>query len=465
MSETLWLGLAAAALIGGAICSALFHSLRELARTTLEEIAEIRRNQSAKLRVARILEDVEGHAAAIGLPRVVFNFVFVVAVIGWLTAARGKAQPEVLEIIVGVLGSTLVVWVFGLVIPASIARHAGEVSVYAWAPAVRLAYLVTAPLRKLIRFFDEIVRRLAGKGAVNEAEALEEELLSVVEEAQQEGRVDAAEKEMIEAVIDFRSLTVAQVMTPRTEMEAMALTNDLSRVTAHIRKSSHSRIPVYDESLDNIVGVFYVKDLIRWLAGEGSRGGRTFDLKSLTRPALFVPETKTVRELLRELLAKRVHIAIVADEFGGTAGLVTFEDIVEEIVGDIQDEYELAPEQAADVAVNADSRVAEIDARAYIDDVNERLMPMGIEIPESEDYDTVGGFVTVALGRIPVKGETLRQGQLVVTVLDAEPTRVVRVRIEVASEESMGERTDAGAHDDSGTISVRPARDQSPVEG
>lgn len=465
MTETAWLMIAVAALVGGAICSALFHSLRELARTTLEEIAEIRRNQRAKIRVARILEDVEGHAAAIGLPRVVFNFVFVVAVIGWLTAARGKTQPGMVESVVGVLGSTLIVWVFGLVIPSSIARHAGEISVYAWAPVVRVAYLVTAPLRKLIRFFDEIVRRLAGKGPVNEAEALEEELLSVVEEAQQEGHVDAAEKEMIEAVIDFRSLTVQQVMTPRTEMEAMELTNDLSKVTAHIRKSSHSRIPVFEGNLDNIVGVFYVKDLIRWLAGEGSRGGKTFDLKQLARPALFVPETKTVRELLRELLAKRVHIAIVADEFGGTAGLVTFEDIVEEIVGDIQDEYELTPEEEAEVAVNAESRVAEIDARAYIDDVNERLMPLGVEIPESEDYDTVGGFVTVTLGRIPAKGETLRHGQLVVTVLDAEPTRVVRVRIEVVSDESMGERGEADKPEGTGEISVRAARDQSVVEG
>lgn len=459
MSETLWLMLAAAALILGGICSALFHSLRELARTTLEEIAEIRRNQRAKLMVARILEDVEGHAAAIGLPRLVFNFVFVVAAIGWLTVLRESSKPGVIEITVGVLASTLLVWVFGLVIPASIARHAGEVSVYAWAPILRVAYVVTAPLRGVIKFFDEIVRRLAGKGAVNEADALEEELLSVVEEAQQEGHVDMAEKEMIEAVIDFRSLTVQQVMTPRTEMEAIALTNDLSAVTAHIRKSSHSRIPVYDGSLDTIVGVFYVKDLIRWLAGESSRGGRTFDFKSLVRPALFVPETKTVRELLRELLAKRVHIAIVADEFGGTAGLVTFEDIVEEIVGDIQDEYELSPEVAADVAVNAETRVAEIDARAYIDDVNEQLMPLGVEIPESEDYDTVGGFVTVSLGRIPGKGETLRHGQLLVTVLDAEPTRVVRVKLEVISDDAAGEAANA-AEQGPPPVEVRSGRDE-----
>jgi len=460
VTESLWLLLATLALVGGALCSALFHSLRELARSTLEEIAEIRRNQRAKLRVGRILEDVEGHAAAIGLPRVVCNFVFVVAMIGWLTAARGKTEPGIFESIVGVLASTIIVWIFGLVIPASIAQHAGEVSVYTWAPVVRVAYIVTAPLRKMIRFFDEVVRRLAGKSGVNEAEALEEEILSVVEEAQQEGRVDEAEKEMIEAVIDFRSLTVAQVMTPRTEMEAMELTNDLSKVTAHIRKSSHSRIPVYEGSLDNIVGVFYVKDLIRWLAGEGSRGGKTFDLKQLARPALFVPETKTVRELLRELLAKRVHIAIVADEFGGTAGLVTFEDIVEEIVGDIQDEYELTPEVSAEVTVDAAAREAEIDARAYIDDANARLLPIGIEIPESEDYDTVGGFVTVTLGRIPSKGETLRIGTIAATILEAEPTRVVRVKL-AASEDDQGHASEADRPEAQAEIAVRARPDES----
>lgn len=430
MSESTWLLLAMVSLAAGAVCSALFQSLRELSRTTLEEIAEIRARAGGRERVRRILKDVEGHAAAVGLPRVVFNLIFVVSMIGWLAAIRGVVTPGWLEIVVGIGVSTILVWLFGLVLPASIARHAGEVSVYAWTPLLRFAYVATAPVRSILGFVDEVVRRLSGKGESDGAEEMEEQLLSVVEEAQQEGHVDESEAEMIEAVVEFRNLTVEQVMTPRTEIEAMELSNDLGQVTAMIRKVSHSRIPVYEGNLDTIVGVFYVKDLIRWLAGEGSRGGRTFDLRQLLRPALFVPETKTVRELLRELLAKRVHIAIVADEFGGTAGLVTFEDIVEEIVGDIQDEYEIAPEQTTGVVVDREARTAAIDARTYIDDANDELGILGVELPESEDYDTVGGFVTVTLGRIPAVGEVIEREGFRVTVLEAEPTRVVKVRVD-----------------------------------
>jgi CBS domain containing-hemolysin-like protein len=209
----------------------------------------------------------------------------------------------------------------------------------------------------------------------------------------------------------------------------MELTNELGKVTAKIRSGGHSRIPVYEGTIDRVVGIFYVKDLMRWLAGDGSRGGRTFNLRPILRPALFVPETKTVRELLGELLQKRVHIAIVADEFGGTAGLVTIEDIIEEVFGDIQDEYETPGGEVEDVEVDSARGEAVVDARAYIKDVNDELRALGIELPESEEYDTVGGFVTLTLGRIPPAGETFQHGMVEVRVLDAEPTRVTRVKL------------------------------------
>jgi putative hemolysin len=144
---------------------------------------------------------------------------------------------------------------------------------------------------------------------------------------------------------------------------------------------------------------------------------------------LFIPETKSIRELLGELLAKRVHMAVVADEYGGPAGLVTFEDIVEEVFGDIQDEYEVAEEATKEISVDVRKREAEIDARAYIGDVNGDLKSLGIELPESEDYDTVGGFVTVSLGRIPNTGERFTLGEIEVMVVAAEPTRVTRVKL------------------------------------
>jgi putative hemolysin len=190
---------------------------------------------------------------------------------------------------------------------------------------------------------------------------------------------------------------------------------------------------VYEGNPDKVVGIFYVKDLMRWLAGEG-RAGKSFELRSVVRPAIFVPETKTIRELLSELMEKKVHIAVVADEYGGVAGLVTIEDILEEIVGPIQDEYEHGEETVPDVIVDGNTKTAEIDARAYIANVNYDIRQLGIEIPASEDYDTVGGFVTVTSGRIPAAGERLQFGDLIVTVLEAGPTRVARIRLEAAPE-------------------------------
>ncbi len=258
-------------------------------------------------------------------------------------------------------------------------------------------------------------------------------MLSVVEEGEREGRIDETEREMIEAVVDFRSTTADQVMTPRTEVVALEYTDDLDDVLAFLSDAGHSRLPVYEDNLDHIVGLLYAKDVLRWLAGHDAREGRSFSLRSILRKATFVPETKIIRELLKELIAERVHIAMVADEYGGTAGLVTVEDMVEEIFGEIHDEYEDDEgEERPSVDLDPEFLSAEIDARERIDDVNDRLEPIRLRLPEDDDYDTVGGFVIVSLGRIPRAGESFVHDGLEIEVLEAEPTRVVRIRIRSA---------------------------------
>ncbi|QOJ00276.1 MAG: HlyC/CorC family transporter [Phycisphaeraceae bacterium] len=426
-----WIAVSSVAL--GALFSALFHALSDLSRGALEQIARARGSAGKRRQIDAVLHDLDGHARAVALPRIACNALAAVAVTLWVSDLRGQASPGWIDVGVGVPITALAVWVFGLVIPSSVARHAGEQAVYALTPLIRVIYVVTRPITRGVRVMDEVVRRLSGRSESDAGEDIKDEVLSVVEDARHEGKFDEAEQDMIEAVVQFRDITVEQIMTPRTEIEAMELTNDLGKVTAMLRKGGHSRIPVYEGTIDRIVGVFYVKDLMRWLAGEGSRGGRVFDLRQILRPAHFVPGSKTVRELLQELTEKRVHIAIVADEFGGTAGLVTIEDIVEEVFGDIQDEYEQPGDEPVPARVDAGSGRAELDARAYIADVNESLRDAGLELPESEDYDTVGGWVTVTLGRIPAAGESVAlpgaSGELNVTVLEAEPTRVTRVRV------------------------------------
>jgi CBS domain containing-hemolysin-like protein len=303
-----------------------------------------------------------------------------------------------------------------------------EQTVLGLSQAIRVIYTVMWPVRCVASFVDEIVRRLSGRTSEDIATAAQDELLSVVDEVRREGQIDESARDMIEAVVEFRSTTVEQIMTPRTEIEAISLSTNLGDLIRTVREIGHSRIPVFDDDLDHIVGVFYVKDLMRWLAGDHPPH-HAFSFRDILRPAIFVPETKTVRELLRELLAKKVHIAMVADEFGGTAGLVTIEDIVEEVFGEIQDEYEVGAEGPDLPTIDTDDRSADIDARTYIDDANDALAPIGVEFPESEDYDTVGGFVTVGLGRIPVKGERFSLAGIDIEIADAEPTRVARIRV------------------------------------
>jgi CBS domain containing-hemolysin-like protein len=466
MSRELWILIAIVALAGSLVLAALAQSLRDCSRTLLEEIATIRKRRGAQDRADKILSDVEGHATSLGFPRIICNLMFVIALVNWIREYRGALVSTWIEVSIAVVAASFILWIFGTLIPSAIARHAAEQTVYAWSAVIRFAYMMAAPFRPLQRGIDEIIRRLSGKTREDSAQEIEQELLSVVEDATEEGKFDDTERDMIEAVVKFRDRTVAQVMTPRTEMEAMPLVNDLSKVTQTIRSIGHSRIPVYEGDLDHIVGVFYVKDLMKWLAGDapisqqatqqasqspshhansvaapspvsattggpsgGSRGGRTFDLRALLRPATFVPETKTIRELLPELLAKRTHIALVADEYGGTAGLITIEDIVEEVFGDIQDEYEHGDETAPEVKIDADTRTAEIDARASIEDANyELLRALGATLPDSDEYETVGGFVTVSMGRIPEPGETLQFEGGTILVLAAEPTRVTKVQ-------------------------------------
>ncbi len=430
----LWIAIAAAAL--GALFASLYTALTDLSKSALEELAAGRARPAAAARVRAILDDVGGHARAVALPRMVLNLVVVVCVIWWVAGIKGPANVSLWDWLMAAVVTAVVLWVSSVVLPMSVAAHAGERLIYALSPLVRGVYRVEAPLGPMVRFLDEVIRRLSGAERREGGSEIEAELRSVIEEGERAGSLDEAEAKMIEAVVRFKELTVKQVMTPRTEVEALEYTDNLGEVAAFIRRVGHSRIPVYRESLDTVVGVFYVKDLMKWLAGEGKRTDHGFDLKSILRPAIFVPETKTVRELLDELLARKVHIAMVADEYGGTSGLVTIEDIVEEVFGEIKDEYEPAEDEAAAVEVDESARTAEAEGRAYIDDVNDALKALGVSVPEADDYDTLGGFVITTLGRIPEPGETFRHGRIQVTVVESSPTRVLKVRLEVKEEQA-----------------------------
>jgi CBS domain containing-hemolysin-like protein len=227
---------------------------------------------------------------------------------------------------------------------------------------------------------------------------------------------------MMENVVEFSDTLVGSIMTPRTAIEGIEYTDDLAAIRGFMHDDGHSRVPVYEESLDHVVGVLYVKDLVRWIGADA----RDFKLRPLLRDPIRVPESKRVSDLLREFQRGKVHMAIVVDEYGGTAGLVTIEDVLEEIVGEIRDEHD-APEAAEPAFREVAAGMLEADGRCLVADLNARLET---RLPEDEGFDTVAGFVLARLGRVPEVGAVVEDGGARVRVLAAGPTAITRVSVE-----------------------------------
>lgn len=309
---------------------------------------------------------------------------------------------------------------FSVAVPHAIARHGGDAMVASTVGVLHALRTIFAPLTASMKWIDSAVSRTVGVSNKGQPERIEQEILSAVEEGEKEGVVDGEERQMIESVIHFHDTTAGQVMTSRPEMIALPITATIDEIKGLIEGSGHSRIPIYEGSLDHIVGILYARDLLHHLGQSVPR----LQLRSLLRAPLYVPETKPLADLLGDFRLQKVHIAIVLDEYGGTAGLVTIEDVLEELVGDISDEHE--PIEPA-MFRRIDEQTFEADARIYVDELN-RLA--GLNLPEDAGYETLGGFVSTTLGRIPETGTVFEQAGARFTVLDAEPQKVNRVKIE-----------------------------------
>ncbi|MEM1424075.1 MAG: hemolysin family protein [Planctomycetota bacterium] len=334
------------------------------------------------------------------------------------------------SVVAACVGATLGLLLFGTVLSTALSNHAGERLIYRFAWLVKLLHALALPVRPLAAV-DEAVKRLAGAHTFTDKDEVEDEVIAAAMEGERGGAIGETEREMIENVVELGGTTTEEIMTPRTEIEGLEMTDDPSEVARYIVSSGHSRIPVYTDDLDHIEGVVYAKDLLP-LVG---RDGNGFVLRDHLREAFFVHERKPVHELLVEMRAKKVHFAIVLDEYGGTTGLVTLEDVMEEIVGEIQDEYETEEDDPPAIEVDEESRRAVMDARAMVDDANDALEGIGVELEESDDYETVGGYALALFGHFPEVGEkaTSADGGLELEVLEAEPTRIHKVRVEAVS--------------------------------
>ena len=340
------------------------------------------------------------------------------------------APSPTLQYLAVFITAAFLLTVSGVTLPSAWARYGGS-GFLSWTLPILLALrYVLYPLLALQNLAELILRRLAGLPSLDEAQGevgqIEQDILEAVTEGELAGAVHEDDADMIESVMRLRNTDVAAIMTPRTEIVALPATASLTQTKETIAREGHSRIPVFEENLDDVRGVLYAKDLLPLEADA------PFKPTDVMRKVPFVPETKRVADLLAELREKKVHLAIVVDEYGGTAGLVTIEDIVEEIVGEIADEYEPAePEPMHKV----DEHTFDLDARVHVSELNDEL---GIALPEDKDYDTVGGFLFSEMGRIPATGEQLQYGNVRLSVLEAEDRKVNRIRLEMLPEKIEG---------------------------
>jgi putative hemolysin len=395
--------------------STLTYSLRDFSRARLAEYLELHGR-------SRWLDPTWDHRQDLifitAFWRLLANTLVLLGMLR-LFAAPGRSIN--IEYLLGTLATMITLLVASVAVPHAAARYAGAKIIGAFVALLGALRFVMLPITKIMHATDDLVRRAAGASGEPEPQEIEQEIMSVVEEGEKEGVVDEEEREMIESVIEFRATQAGQIMTARPEIVGLDLHATLNEVKRTLEESGHSRVPVYDGTLDHIVGVLYARDLLKHLG----LPPENFNIRSAIRPAIYVPETKPLRDLLNDFRLQKVHIAIILDEYGGTAGLVTIEDILEELVGDISDEHE--PTEPA-MLRRLDDQTWEADARVYLDELNRQV---GLTIPEDQGYDTLGGFVSTTLGRIPTPGAQFEHANTKYTVLDAEPQKINRVKIEL----------------------------------
>lgn len=426
-------------LLGVLITLNAFFAASEMAVVTLNKV-RLRHKVEEGNRTARIVERLATDSG-----RLLATIQVGVTLVGFLAAATaavslseplGQAlaaipvafvQDNALGIatLLITLALALVMLLVGELVPKNLALRHSE----------RIAFAVAVPIDLLARIFSPIVSTLvfltnkisAALGAQAPSSMpfiTQDEIKAMVDAGEEGGVIEEDEKEMIYSIFEFGDTLAREVMVPRIDIVAVDAETPLLQALDVVMKEGHSRIPVYQGSIDNIIGLLYAKDLLVYLRD----GKHNVPLTSILRPAYFVPETKKVDDLLRELQARRVHMAIVVDEYGGTAGLVTVEDLLEEIVGEIQDEYD---EEEPTIERVSDNEYI-FDAGVNLDDVNDLLR---VELPDTGG-DTLGGFIYTQLGRVAAVGDEIRVGDLTITVLSVAGRRIRKVR--VARAETQG---------------------------
>ena len=343
---------------------------------------------------------------------------------GWLNI-ESKAGLNALSVVAMVV-VTIVISYFTLVLgelaPKRIAMQRSEAVSFKVAGILLFFKAAFSPFVKFLSASTNLVVRILGFDPNAEEETVtEEEIRLMLDAGEETGAIEESEKEMINNIFEFDDIPACDVMTHRTDIEAVEINDPIAEIIDAAISHGYSRIPVFEEDLDNIKGIIYIKDLLKYI---GKAIPKTLKISSLMREAYFVPESKRCSDLFEEMTEKRLQMVIVADEYGGVAGLVTIEDLLESIVGSMQDEYDNEDEEVEQL----NETVFTIDGITDIEEVNEQL---DIRLPEGE-YDTIGGFIMSEIGRIPSPDETVavEAEGFMFTVIEMDERRIERVRAE-----------------------------------
>ena len=331
----------------------------------------------------------------------------------------GVAVWQSISIIIITIILSFFTLIFGELVPKRLAMKNYEKIAFGTIGIIRAISIVTAPFVKLLTITTNGISKLFGVGENEEEIVTEEEIKMMVDQGEENGTIEEEEKELINNVFEFNDITVSEIMTHRTDIFAVDINTSAEELLNEIVKDEckHSRIPVYDETIDEIKGVLYVKDLLKNIQK------KNFKIKNLMKEAYFVSQSKLINELFRELQKNKKQIAIIVDEYGGTAGLITMEDILEEIVGDIYDEYDEIEEEYQKI----DDKTYMIAGSMPIYDVNKLL---DSHIPEG-DYDTLSGYLQEELGRIPDEEEmpVIETEELTFKIEEYEDKRIMKVKV------------------------------------
>ena len=406
-------------------------ALVSIRRSRVEQLVDERRRGAARVR--HLVEDPGRFLAVIQIAITFIGFLSsaVAAVsltsglaslidgVSWL-AGSGEAISLVIVTSLVALFSIVV----GELVPKSLALAYPDRASLLLAGPVDLLGRLLAPLVRLLTFLTRLIVRPFGADVSRSAQITAEELKLIVERGGDEGVLEAEEEQMIHAVIELGERRVHEVMVPRIDIVGIEADAGLDAAVEQIIDEGHSRIPVWEGSVDHVVGILYAKDLLPILRADS---GERPTVRALLRPPVFVPESMSIDDLLHEFQRRKVHLAIVGDEYGGTAGLVTIEDLLEEIVGEIQDEYD----EEEEMVVRLDDGRIRFDGRASVDELEEAWDDLDLDVllEDRDEYDTIGGLVFHRIGGVPKPGDVVAIDGLTITVESTDGRRVAKVLV------------------------------------